>query len=146
MSKWNFYCSSRVREGRWSSWNWLLTIILFILSFRGKGYEWGEWEIKKTIIIYSFRTQYRDCAVRTWGVFILDTVYFIVIQWSIIFCFLESQWNIRDCAISAFFYKADVNLEIMECIEWCNFWTMQRLKNYFSILETQFYFYVVHNF
>ena len=30
---------------------------------------------------------------RTWGMFIRDTAYFIVIQWSISSYFIESQWN-----------------------------------------------------
>ena len=30
---------------------------------------------------------------RTWGIFIRDTAYFIVIQWSTTLCFIESQWN-----------------------------------------------------
>ena len=30
---------------------------------------------------------------RTWGIFIRDTAYFIVIQWSIRSYFIESQWN-----------------------------------------------------
>ena len=30
---------------------------------------------------------------RSWGIFIRDTAYFIVIQWSMTLCFIESQWN-----------------------------------------------------
>ena len=34
-----------------------------------------------------------DAYSRTWGIFIRDTAYFIVIQWSMTLCFIESQWN-----------------------------------------------------
>ena len=34
-----------------------------------------------------------DAYSRTGGIFIRDTVYFIVIQWSMTLCFIESQWH-----------------------------------------------------
>ena len=30
---------------------------------------------------------------RRWGIFIRDTEHFIVIQWNMTLCFIESQWN-----------------------------------------------------
>ena len=51
------------------------------------------------LITSKFRTHRRKLDTRevahshTWGIFIRDTAYFIVIQWSIRSYFIESQWN-----------------------------------------------------
>ena len=46
--------------------------------------------------IWKFVTKYNreDAYSHTWGIFIQDTAYFIVIQWSMTLCFIESQWNL----------------------------------------------------
>ena len=41
----------------------------------------------------------------TWGIFIRDTAYFVVIPWTMTLCFIESQWNMPHPVWKCFMYS-----------------------------------------
>ena len=91
---------------------------------------------------------------RTWGIFIRDTAYFMVIQWSMSLCFIESQWNmypVWKCLVRK--RHEYVNLSIGNMITaWVDvvidhedidgqltktLWSYDRLTNTYSLLHWQ---------